>query len=152
LHRVTMPAYRLPVAQRRMAERLSQVSTEYRAGRLAQGGATRGRPGSLRPGARCPNVPVAGDDGIGTLYGALRRGRHVLVLPAATRPAALDNVGLTRYRDIVDVVSGDATQWSGLVLVRPDGHIAAFGRRDDLSDIRAYLANYGSKTASRIGI
>ena len=152
LHRLTMPAYRLPMAQRLMAERLSQVSTEYRGGRLAQGGTPGRRPGSLRPGARCPNIPVTADDGSGTLYSALRDGRHVLVMPAGTRPAALGTVGLARYVDILDVVSSDAAQWCGFALVRPDGHIAAFGRRDDLSDIRAYLAIYGSNTTSRIGV
>ena len=152
VHRLGMPAYRLPVAQRRMAERLSQVSTEYRGGRLAHGGATGRWPGSLRPGARCPDIPVTADDGRGTLYGALRHGRHVLVMPAGTRPAALGTLGLARYADIVDAVSGEVAQWSGFALVRPDGHLAAFGRRDDLSDIRRYLAIYRPSTTSRISV
>jgi 2-polyprenyl-6-methoxyphenol hydroxylase-like FAD-dependent oxidoreductase len=149
MHRLAMPAYRLPAAQRRMAERLSQVSTRYRDGCLVHGGGDGRRPGS---GARCPNIDVVTADGDNTLYGALRHGRHVLVIPAGMRAATLDTVGLSGYGDLIEVVWADATGWADFALVRPDAHFAAFGRRDEMSDIRAYLATYGSTATSYIGV
>jgi hypothetical protein len=143
--RVTLPVYRLPAAQRRMAEGLSQISIGYRNGHLVTAGHN-GR--GLRPGMRCPNLTLAAGAREANLYGALRAGRHVLVLPSEARDCADTTARLSHYRDLVDVVSAAGRKPSGIILVRPDGHIAALGRHDDLSNIWAYLAIYAPSTTA----
>jgi hypothetical protein len=67
-----------------------------------------------------PDVPVRG---AGTLYAALRGGRHVLLLPEGTPAGA----GPAAPADLVDVVAVPPGTLPGPVLVRPDGHVAAAG-------------------------
>jgi hypothetical protein len=144
IHRPLLHAYRLPAAQRHMAQRLSQVSTVYQDGCLAKGRRKGRRP---RLGARCPNIEViTADDGDvkDTLFGVLRHGRHVLVVPTTSRAESRTDAAFSRYSGLVEVVSGDVPRWTGVTLVRPDGHIAGFGRLNDLSGIRSYFQTYAT--------
>jgi len=65
----------------------------------------------------------------------------------------LDEAGLTPYRDDLDVVAADGT--GPVVLVRPDGHVAARGRPGRLHAITGYLRGLfgepGSVPAARPG-
>lgn len=142
VQRMTLPAYRLPSVQRRMAERLSQTAIDYRAGGLVEFGRSTGGP---RPGARCRDVALAVGDGAGTLYEALRGGRHVLVTRVGSEDAAGRALLDTDYRDLVDVVSADVCGWDGSVLVRPDGHVAVSAARNDFATVLAYLAGYAAE-------
>ena len=73
--------------QRRAARRISQVYISYPPG-----------------GQRMPDIAVRADGQPTTLHTVLRGGRHVLVVPAASLAAVLDEAGLAPYRDDLDVV------------------------------------------------
>jgi len=85
-----------------------------------------------------------------TLHGVLRGGRHVLVVPAAGLATVMEDAGLRRYLKDFDVVTGDAGktprfQNDGtppVVLVRPDGHVAARGRPDSTHAVTGYLREF----------
>ena len=79
---LTLPVYRLPAVQRRMAQGLSQMSIVYREGGLVQAGGD-----GLRSGTCCPNIAVTTGDGQSTLYAALRQG---CPCPGGTAPNARD--------------------------------------------------------------
>ena len=142
---IVVPALgRTTVIQRRTARRLSQVYVTYPPGPLTSPDGGRGRP---RPGQRMPDITVRAGGQAATLHSILRGGRHVLVVPADDPASALDDVGLRPYRKDFSVVTGDARETTGLrnngtrhiVLVRPDGHVAARGRPGNMHAVTSYL-------------
>ena len=98
---------RSAVIQRRAARRISQVYVSY-----------------PYAGPRMPDISVRADGLARPLHQVLRDGRPVLVVPEASSLTALD--GLAPYRDDLVVVTVPGT--GPVVLVRPDGHVAARGR------------------------
>jgi hypothetical protein len=94
-----------------------------------------------------PDITVRAGGQAATLHSVLRGGRHVLVVPADDPASALDDVGLRPYRKDFSVVTGDARETTGLrnngtrhiVLVRPDGHVAARGRPGNMHAVTSYL-------------
>jgi 2-polyprenyl-6-methoxyphenol hydroxylase-like FAD-dependent oxidoreductase len=109
---------RSAVIQRRAARRISQVYVSYPPG-----------------GQRMPDIGVRAGDRAVTLHQVLRDGRHVLMVPAASSLTALD--GLAPYRDDLVVVTAHGT--GPVVLVRPDGHVAARGRPGRMDAVTGYL-------------
>jgi 2-polyprenyl-6-methoxyphenol hydroxylase-like FAD-dependent oxidoreductase len=135
---VVVPALgRSAAIQRRAARRISQVYVGYPPGPLTGPG----RPGGPRgPGAgqRMPDIAVLDGGRASTLHQVLRAGRHVLMVPRAGLAGVLDEAGLTPYRDDLDVVvAADGTR--PVVLVRPDGHVAARGRPGRMQAVTGYL-------------
>ena len=119
---VVVPALgRSAAIQRRAARRISQVYVSY--------------PGA---GQRMPDIAVRADGQATTLHQVLRGGRHVLVVPSADPVNVVDEAGLAPYRDDLDVVV--AADGAGpIVLVRPDGHVAARSRPGHMSAVTGYL-------------
>ena len=119
--------------QKRAARRLTQVGVVYPAGPLTRPDSRRGDP---RPGQRIPDSTVRQGSQVTTLHNVLRRGRHVLVVPAAALNSVLGDARLRRYQNDIDIVTGSARAASGIasggkalaVLVRPDGHLAVRAR------------------------
>jgi 2-polyprenyl-6-methoxyphenol hydroxylase-like FAD-dependent oxidoreductase len=142
---IVVPALgRTTVIQRRAARRLSHVSVAYPQGPLASSDRSRRGP---RPGQRMPDIKVcAGSQGT-TLHSVLRGGRHVLVVPPAGSAGVLADAGLHPYRGDFDVVTGDTVETPGfrndgtglVVLVRPDGYVAARGRPGSMHAVTGYL-------------
>ena len=132
---VVVPALgRSAAIQRRAARRISQVYVSYPPG-----------------GQRMPDISVHVGGRAATLHQVLRDGRHVLVVPGASSLTGLD--GLAPYRDDLVVVTAPDT---GLVvLVRPDGHVAARGRPGRMPAVTGYLRGLfgepGSVPAARPG-
>ena len=155
---IVVPALgRTTVIQRRAARRLSQVYVTYPRGPLAS--QDRGRAGP-RPGQRMPDLKVRAGGQAATLHNVLRGGRHVLVVPAADSARVLDDAGLRPYRKDFDVVTGDARETprfpndgtGPVILVRPDGHVAARGRPGSLHAVAGYLRGlFGELAAQRPG-
>ncbi len=116
----------------------------YRSGALTSPDGRRGRP---RAGQRMPDIQVRACGQAATLHSVLRGGRHVMVVPAADSASALDDAGLRPYRKDFNVVTRDARETTGLpnngtrhvVLVRPDGHVAARGRPGNMPAVSGYL-------------
>jgi 4,5-epoxidase len=135
---VVVPALgRSAAIQRRAARRISQVYVSY--------------PGA---GQRVPDMAVRADGQATTLHQVLRGGRHVLVVPSADPVNVVDEAGLAPYRDDLDVVvAADGT--GPVVLVRPDGHVAARGRPGRMPAVTGYLrglfGELGSVPAARPG-
>jgi 2-polyprenyl-6-methoxyphenol hydroxylase-like FAD-dependent oxidoreductase len=135
---VVVPALgRNPVIQRRAALRISQIYVSYPPGPLARRDRGRGRP---RAGQRMPDISVQTHGRASTLYGVLRGGRHVLVIPAADAGLLSDST-LRLYREDLDIVTrAPAPGDHGMVvLVRPDGHVAARGWPGRLEAVTGYL-------------
>jgi hypothetical protein len=131
---IVVPAVgRNPLIQRRAVGRLSHVYVAYPPGPLARPDGGRSRPG---PGQRMPDIPVRADGQLTTLHRVLRGGRHVLLVPAAHAASVPGDPALRPYRTDLDIVSGDVTR---VVLVRPDGHVAARGRPGRLDTVTDYL-------------
>lgn len=137
-------ATRLPVVQRRAARRLSQVSVAYTSSPLSlPDGAGRGP----KPGDRMPDVELHTDAGTIRLYGALRAGRHVLLVSGADTRAALAKQGIDSFAGLVDVADADLHGMIGpaggssgvFALVRPDGVLAVRGVGRDTSKALDYL-------------
>jgi 2-polyprenyl-6-methoxyphenol hydroxylase-like FAD-dependent oxidoreductase len=114
---------RSPVIQRRGARRITQVYVSYQAGPLTRPDRSRGTP---RAGERMPDVEVQADGQATTLHRVLRKGRHVLVIPAA-HAGLLSDSALRPYREDLDIVTRTPGDHGLVVLVRPDGHVAARG-------------------------
>jgi len=134
---VVVPALgRSAAIQRRAARRISQVYVSYPPG-----------------GQRMPDIAVRAGGRVTTLHQVLRGGRHVLVVPAASPVTGHGEAGLTPYRDDLDVVAADGT--GPVVLVRPDGHVAARCRPGRMSAVTGYLRGLfgepGSVPAARPG-
>src|SRR4051794_11518905 len=132
LRYATLPAFRLPLVQRRLAGRISQTALGYPDGPLTRGGHVAGLP---EPGRRMPDLPIGTDDGPGRLYAALRSGRHVLITPPGSPHAGL----AAPYRDLVDTVTAAPRHPPVTALVRPDGHLAVATRAGDAAAVRGYL-------------
>jgi 2-polyprenyl-6-methoxyphenol hydroxylase-like FAD-dependent oxidoreductase len=140
---VVVPALgRVPAVQRRAARRLSQVHVAYPPGPLARPDRARGTPG---PGQRMPDIQVRAGTQVTTLHGVLRGGRHVLVVPAAAAADVASDPGLRPYAGDLDMVTGDVEPGSRhgvagtVLLVRPDGHVAARGRPGRMPAVTGYL-------------
>jgi 2-polyprenyl-6-methoxyphenol hydroxylase-like FAD-dependent oxidoreductase len=135
---------RTAVIQRRAARRISQVSLGYPPGPLARPDRCRGGP---RPGERMPDIAIRAGGQATTLHRALRGGRHVLVVPAAEAAGLADDAALRPYLGEIDIVTSDVREARGLlhhgtapvILVRPDGHVAARGRPASMPAVTGYL-------------
>jgi 2-polyprenyl-6-methoxyphenol hydroxylase-like FAD-dependent oxidoreductase len=127
-----------PIA-RRMAGAVSGIDLAYPA-----------PPGAhALTGRRAPDIPLSGD-GRRTLYGALRPGRFLLVVPPGTDVATARPGG---WADRVDLaVAGGPTRT--VVLVRPDGYIAWADETTDpaglASAIRTALSQWCGPSADRV--
>ena len=144
---ILVPALgRSPVMQRRAARRLSQVYVSYPQGPLVRADGGPGGPGGRggpRPGQRMPDVGVRAAGLPTTLHRVLRAGRHVLLVPAAHAAIIPNDPGLQPYRNDLAIVTGDippaCRDASPVILIRPDGHIAARGRPGHLEAVTGYL-------------
>ncbi|HEY6278986.1 MAG TPA: FAD-dependent monooxygenase [Streptosporangiaceae bacterium] len=151
---ITVPAFgRTAVIQRRAARRLSQVYVAYPADPAASSGRGRGGP---RPGQRMPDIKVQADGAATTLHAVLRSRRPVLVIPAARAASVVDDAGLRPYQKDVNAVirgAGETPRMRNgaagpVILVRPDGYVAARGRAGDLHAVTAYLRKLFGDAAS----
>jgi hypothetical protein len=130
--------------QRRAAGRLSHIAIAYPPGPLARPDRGRGTP---RAGQRMPDIQVHAGGQAATLHSILRDGRHVLVVPAAEAADVLCDPGLRPYWRDLAVVTRDGRQpprfrndgTGPVVLVRPDGFVAARGRPGRLHQVTGYL-------------
>lgn len=134
----------LPAPQRRIAQRLSQVSVAYPPGPLVL--PERGQSGDFagdgpRPGERAPDIPVQGPDGPTRLYEQLRAGRHILVASSAEEASGLDLSGMTGG-GLADTVIGRFGR-RGVTLVRPDGVVATRS-----AGVAQYLGGFTRELAS----
>jgi 2-polyprenyl-6-methoxyphenol hydroxylase-like FAD-dependent oxidoreductase len=142
---VVVPAIgRNPLIQRRAVTRLSHVYVTYPPGPLVRQGGGRGKP---KAGQRMPDIQVRAGSQPATLHRVLRGGRHVLVVPAGHLASVLNDSGLRPYRSDLEVVTGDVAQvprprdnrTGPVILVRPDGHVAARGRPGSMDPVTGYL-------------
>ena len=140
LRDASLPAFRLPPVQRRLARRMSQVAVGYTRSPLTHPGHVGGL---QKPGTRMPDLEVLTPEGPGRLHAALRRCRHVLIVSG--RPS--DAVDLGPYTDLVDIVTAPLGRRGTTALVRPDGYLAAVGTAADTSAIRGYLLNLACPTS-----
>jgi 2-polyprenyl-6-methoxyphenol hydroxylase-like FAD-dependent oxidoreductase len=138
-----LPAFRLPPLQRRLARRMSQTSVSYPNSPLARPGRVAGLP---EPGQRMPDVEVDGPHGPGTLYAALRSGRHVLI----GEPGTETGVAGGPYRELVDVCSARSATRGGTALVRPDGYVAAVGTAGEMASILGYLRDLSGRAPNGV--
>ena len=122
--------------QRRAARRLSQVYVSYPPGPLTVPGRPGGRRGPAA-GQRMPDISVRADGQPATLHQVLRSGRHVLLIPADSAAAVQADAALWPYRDDVDLV--ETVDAGPVVLVRPDGHVAAKGAPGRMGAVTGYL-------------
>jgi 4,5-epoxidase len=132
---------RTAMVQRRAVRRLSQVYVAYPAGPSA--GSGRGRRGP-RPGQRMPDLAVRAGGEVTRVHAVLRGGRPMLVVPPACLAGVLDDPWLRAFREDVAVVTGEASGIRNgaagpVILVRPDGYVAARGRPGDLRAVTAFL-------------
>ena len=80
------------------------------------------------------------------LHRVLRGGRHVLIVPAGHLASVLSDSGLRAFSSDIEVVTGDVAQaprpdngtWP-VILVRPDGYVAARGRPGSMHSVTGYL-------------
>jgi hypothetical protein len=142
---ILVPALsRSSMIQRRAAGRLSHISLAYPPGPLARPDRGRGTP---RAGQRMPDIQVHAGGQAATLHSILRAGLHVLVVPAAEAADVLSDPGLRPYWRDLAVVTRDGRQpprfrndgTGPVVLVRPDGFVAARGRPGSLHQVTGYL-------------
>ncbi len=142
---IVVPALgRTAVIQRRAARRLSHVYVAYPPGPLVRPDRGRAGPG---PGQRMPDVKVRADNQAVTLYSVLRGGKHMLVVPAADLASVMEDAGLRHYRKEFDVVTRDIGELlklryddpGSIILVRPDGYVAARGRPGRMQAVTGYL-------------
>jgi 2-polyprenyl-6-methoxyphenol hydroxylase-like FAD-dependent oxidoreductase len=154
---VVPAAFRVGPVHRRAVRRWTQVNVGYAASSLTR--PDRGR-GPLRPGERAPDLEVRTREGASRLFAVLRRGRHVMVVAGADPGRALAGPALDPYRDLFEVATrgpADARARSGgragsVVLVRPDGYVAARGKPGRLQAVLGYLRELsGGAPASQPG-
>ena len=151
---IVVPALgRIPAIQRRAARRISQIYVSYPPGPGPRQDGGRGAP---RAGQRMPDIQVSIGSQTATLHSILRGGRHVLVVPASDLSSVLDDAALRLYGKDLDVVAGHVTQPPGprdhgtgpVVLIRPDGHVAAQGRPGSMDAVAGYLRDLFGKPAA----
>ncbi len=150
---IVVPALgRTPVIQRRSARRISQIYVSYPPGPAA-------RQGAPRVGQRMPDIQVSVGSQATTLHSVLRGGRHVLIVPASHLSSVLGDAALRLYGTDLDVVTGHVTQpprprdhrTGPVVLVRPDGHVAARGRPGSMAAVAGRLRDlFGVPAASTL--
>ncbi|WHT22597.1 FAD-dependent monooxygenase [Crossiella sp. CA-258035] len=134
---LVVPAMRLSLVQRRIAEGASQLTISYRGGPLAPAGPRRG---GLRPGDRVPDLTCCRADGSTTRLHAELGGRWALLAPtAAPVTATRDWLG-----DLLTELTWDRHE---LALVRPDGHLA--WRGTDTAGLTRWLAQTLSRPGPR---
>ena len=157
IRNVAVPALgRNPLIQRRAVTRLSHVYVTYPPGPLVRPGWGRGRP---QPGQRMPDVPVRAGGQPAMLYRVLRGGRHVLLVPAGHLASVMNDSGLRPYSRDLEVVTGDVARaprprdngTEPVILVRPDGHVAARGRPGRMEPVTAYLRDLFSEPGGHPG-
>ena len=129
-------AFQVGPIHRRAVRRLTQVNVAYPASSLTRPGGGRGRP---RPGHRVADIEVLTLDGTTRLFSILRRGHHVMVVSGTGLDTVSARTALKPYRDLVQVVSSSAGRAGPVVLVRPDGYVAARGTLDKLETVLDYL-------------
>ena len=148
---------RAPALQRRAARRLSQVYVAYPpdGSVLTSAGSGRGRP---RPGQRMPDLEVTVGGRDTTLYTVLRGGRHVLVVPATDSAHLLAGSELLPYwRDLEIVITAPRQSViqrrqgaAPIILIRPDGHVAAVGSPGGLHAVTSYFRTlFGQASAQQ---
>jgi hypothetical protein len=125
---------RTAVVQRRAVRRLSQVYLTCPPGPLVRRDHGRGTPG---PGQRAPDVGVRAGSEATTLHRVLRGGRHVLVVPAAHAASVAGDLALRPYRTDLETVTRAGA--GPVILIRPDGHVAARGRPGRMKAVTGYL-------------
>lgn len=146
-------AFEVGPVHRRAVRRWTQISVGYPASSLTKSDRSRGRPS---PGERVPDIDVLTAEGPSRLFAVLRRGRHVLIVRRAGPDSAFAHPALRSYRDLFDVVvcgPEDARVFRGmraksLLLVRPDGYLAARASPDKPQTVLGYLQEL---TRSKIG-
>jgi 2-polyprenyl-6-methoxyphenol hydroxylase-like FAD-dependent oxidoreductase len=151
---VAPAAARVPPIQRRAARRLSQVYVSYPASPLTRADGWRDRPG---PGERVPDTEVLAGGRTVRLHAVLRGGRHVLAVPEAAAGVA-DGAALRPYRAGLCVVTGTVGEKARVrgagralvVLVRPDGYVAARGTPRCLTGVTGYLRAVLGEPAARL--
>ena len=101
-------------------------------------------------------VTVGGRDT--TLYTVLRGGRHVLVVPATDSAHLLAGSGLLPYwRDLEIVITTPRQSViqrrqgaAPVILIRPDGHVAAVGSPGSLHAVTSYFRTlFGQASAQQ---
>jgi 2-polyprenyl-6-methoxyphenol hydroxylase-like FAD-dependent oxidoreductase len=143
-------AFRIGPIHQRAVRRWTQVNVGYPASSLTRSGRGHGQP---KPGQRAPDIEVLTRDRTSKLFNVLRRGRHVLVVTGADPARVLASPALQPYRDLLEAVTrgpGDARalrriRAASVVLVRPDGYIAARGTPDRLDTVLSYLQKLSGK-------
>jgi FAD binding domain len=133
-------AFRIGPVHRRAVRRWTQVNVAYPASSLTRPG--RGR-GPLRPGQRAGDIEVLTSDGADRLFSILRRGRHVMVVTGAGPDGVASSAALKPYRELLEVVTAchelPRSRAGSVILIRPDGYIAARGTLDNLETVLDYL-------------
>jgi hypothetical protein len=122
-------------------------------------GRRRGR-GPLRPGVRAPDFTVRTAEGPSPLFSVLRRGRHVMVVTNMDPDSAAASPALLPYRDLFEVMtrvpghapafgrSRSRSRTAAVLLVRPDGYVAARERPGELETVLGYLRELSRETAT----
>ena len=146
---------RVPALQRRAARRLSQVYVAYPpdGSVLTSAGSGRGRP---QPGQRMPDLELTVGGRDTTLYTVLRGGRHVLVVPATDSADLLAGSALWAYRRDLEIATATPRQSAILrrqgaapiILIRPDGHVAALGSPASLHAVTGYFRTLFGRASS----
>jgi 2-polyprenyl-6-methoxyphenol hydroxylase-like FAD-dependent oxidoreductase len=146
-------ASRIPAIQRRAVRRMTHHHVTYRSSRLTQPGASWA---GLTPGDRIGDVDVVCTAGRSRLYKVLARGRHVLFASDALTLNTLNGGDIAAYTDVFETVVADPPAAQGhrrssraaVLLIRPDGYIAARGSLDRVSALMAYLHQvFGARAA-----
>ncbi|MEU5692249.1 FAD-dependent oxidoreductase [Actinosynnema sp. NPDC020468] len=113
----------------RRDEETLQLGLNYRGGPLAPADDAPG----VRPGDRAPDAPCA-EDGVPTRVFDVLRGPDFAAFGVDVPEG---RIGSVRVRSLTDpeghVASGYGIEPGTLVLVRPDGHVAAIGTPEDLA-------------------
>jgi 2-polyprenyl-6-methoxyphenol hydroxylase-like FAD-dependent oxidoreductase len=143
-------AFRIGPIHQRAVRRWTQVNVGYPASSLTRSGRGHGQP---RPGQRAPDIEVLSRERTSKLFNVLRRGRHVMVVTGADPARVLASPALQPHRDLLEAVTrgpGDAytfrrSRAASVVLVRPDGYIAARGTPDRLDTVLSYLQKLSGK-------
>jgi hypothetical protein len=90
-----------------------------------------------------PDIDVLAQGGTTSLFSILRRGRHVMVVIGAGPDGAAPSTQLNPYRALLEVVTSchglPRSRAGSVILVRPDGYIAARGTLDKLETVLDYL-------------
>jgi 2-polyprenyl-6-methoxyphenol hydroxylase-like FAD-dependent oxidoreductase len=135
-------AFRIGPVHRRVVRRWTQVNVGYPGSTLTGPDSGRGRGRDRpRPGQRAPDIEVHTREGASRLFSVLRRGRHVMVVTGTDPATVLASPALGPYRDLLEAVTRASRggRAGSVVLVRPDGYIAARGAPDGLEPVLAYL-------------